>query len=130
MDIGKLFEAIDEEGARTRSNYHLTLGNLIQVLEAAPESAKIGIGKPHSYRGYYRDLAFEPCTPPRPASEVLIEARACIGKVFTGYKGGTFEMDETTPLWIATWGSCGDAFMGLEFTNDGTAILQTKRIEY
>lgn len=127
MDIEKFFEAIDNESARTRSNYHLTLGGLIQALEAAPSDAKIGIGEPHSYRGYYRDLAFEPCAP-RPVAEVLTEARACVGKVFTGYKGGDFEMDEATPLWIATWGTCGDAFMGLEFTDEGTATLQTRRI--
>ncbi len=62
MDIQKLVNAISEAGARERSNYHATFGDLIDKLKAADESARIapkivGIG---AYRGYYSDIVL--CT--------------------------------------------------------------------
>ena len=48
-----------------RISEHYTLGELIAALERAvvefPEAVlRYGFGHPHSYRGYYMDLAFEP----------------------------------------------------------------------
>ena len=62
-----------------------------------------------SYRGYYCDLALgyttrdgvenRPCV-----KDLLQKAKECIGKEFTGYKGGEFTMSEDTPLWISNYG--------------------------
>jgi hypothetical protein len=59
MDFQKMFDAISEASARERSNYHLTYGDLIDALKAAPADATfdeqiVGLG---SYRGYYTDIA-------------------------------------------------------------------------
>jgi hypothetical protein len=42
------------------------LGELIEALEKLPEDRVLPVGfdKPHSYRGYYNELAFEPAVPP------------------------------------------------------------------
>ncbi len=62
MDIQKLVDSISENSQRERSNYHATLGDLIDKLKSADASARIspnivGIG---AYRGYYSDIAL--CT--------------------------------------------------------------------
>ncbi len=65
------------------------LSDVIAALEAAdPEHiSPIGLGSPHSYRGYYDDVAF---TPRRNISiaKQLAFAKSALGKTFTGYKGG------------------------------------------
>jgi hypothetical protein len=60
--------------------------------------------EPHSYRGYYSDLAFEGGTSQIEAHELLASCKSAMGKVFTGYKGGDFMMGELTPLWVASYG--------------------------
>lgn len=62
MDIQKLVNIMSENGMRERSNYHSTLGDLIDKLKVADDSCVItpkivGIG---AYRGYYSDIAL--CT--------------------------------------------------------------------
>jgi len=62
MDLQKFVDAIGEQGCRERSNYHATLGDLIDKLKNADETLIItpkivGIG---AYRGYYSDIAL--CT--------------------------------------------------------------------
>src|SRR5688572_20360230 len=44
----------------------------------------------HSYRGYYEDLAVEATPAKRLVGDVLADARAACGAVFTGYKGGEY----------------------------------------
>ncbi len=99
-----------------RATSQITLGKLIAALEAVEDQSRpvCGLGSPESYRGYYVDLAFDPHEDDRPVSEVLAAARACMGRVFQGYKGGDYLMGESTPVWSATYGSCGDRLMGLD----------------
>lgn len=85
----------------------MTLGEMIAVLEKLPSDAMVGLREPHSYRGYYERLAFEPCDP-RPVAEVLSDARGCVGRTFTGYKGGDYTMDEGSDVHVAYEGACGD----------------------
>ena len=97
----------------------MTLGKLIDALSALPGDRKIsGVGGPDSYRGYYRDLAFEPDESERTVAEVLQECSDCMGREFTGYKGGEFLMGERTPVWIAEYGSSGERIMSLDTTGD------------
>lgn len=67
-----------------------------------------------SYRGYYSDLSFEPSEEVRSVEDVvkMLETK-CLGKEFTGYKGGEYFMDENTPIWIAEYGNCGVRIMKL-----------------
>lgn len=67
-----------------------------------------GFANPHSYRGDYYDLAFEPKENAR-LGDMLTEAKAALGQTFDGYKGGEFTMGEYTNCWISEYGACGSA---------------------
>ena len=114
-----LIDGMSAQWQRERAEEQLTLGELIEALEAMPEGAEIeGLGDLDSYRGYYSDLAFEPEAGKKPAAEILETCRAAMGQVFEGYKGGEYVMGAKTPLWLAHYGSCGDKIMGINA--DGT----------
>jgi hypothetical protein len=87
----------------------MTLGELIAVLEKADPNKVVPVGfdNPHSYRGYYEELAFEPAANVRVAS-MLACAREALGRTYQGYKGGDFKMGEYSPVWIANYGECGE----------------------
>ncbi len=114
-----LIDAMSREWRKERSATQLTLGKLISVLESMPPDFKVqGIGNPHSYRGYYSDLAFESLGGRRKCSELLRECKGIVGEVFQGYKGGDFPMSEDTPLWLAMYGMTGDRLMSVN--SDGS----------
>lgn len=87
----------------------LTLGELIEALEAVDQDATLpyGFDKPHSYRGYYDELAFE-LRHDIPVADALAAARSALGVVFQGYKGGDYRMDEDTLVWLSAYGSTGE----------------------
>jgi len=87
----------------------MTLGELIKFLEAHdPERVcPIGFAEPHSYRGYYDQLAFEPAENVTVGS-MLACARDALDRTFTGYKGGDYKMDEWTDVWLAEYGHTGE----------------------
>lgn len=87
----------------------MDLGELIKWLEGQPSDAEVmdGFGSPHSDRGSYEDLAFEPVGTTT-IGEMLTHARSAMGKTFSGYKGGDFTMNEYTTVKIGHWGSCGE----------------------
>ena len=85
-----------------------SLGAIIDHLSTLDPAQVVadGFSGPHSYRGYYEDLAF------RPAKNVtvgtmLVAARSAVGQVFSGYKGGDYTMDENTDCWLAEYGDTG-----------------------
>lgn len=86
------------------------LKELIEALEAVEDKAAvlpIGFAGPHSYRGYYDQLAFEPAANVTVQS-MLDAAKSAMGRTFTGYKGGEFVMGEYTDCWLADYGCCGE----------------------
>lgn len=132
IDLQDVINAMNESSRRTRSQYQLTLGGAINVLETLdPEKTilfDIGMSPsdPHSYRGYYSDLCFESDSP-RSVGEFLADLKSANGHIFEGYKGGDFKMDESTPLWVAPYGSCGVAMMAIK---DGDVVtIETKDVE-
>lgn len=47
---------------------------------------------------------------------------AKIGKTFTGYKGGDFEMSRRTPVWVANYGNAGNTgIVGIH--DDGYSVI-------
>lgn len=135
MDIQALMDAIGAESARQRTAYHLTLGEMITELSKLPEDIPIRYDcttasptSPHSYRGYYSDLAFEQSDSVRTVGSVLLDCKQSLGKVFTGYKGGDYTMTEDTPLWAAEYSCCGKAMMGLS-VGDTAVVILTKEID-
>lgn len=137
MDFQAEWDKLSKEYADDRSNSQMTLGKLIKILKTFPTVFKItGLMFPHSYRGYYCDLAFElaePATEKMYARDLLNLCEQCINEMFEGYKGGDFVMTENTPVWIASYGCCGLKFIGI--TNDGKietledAVMIGKNVE-
>lgn len=110
-----MIDEMNRASCAERAKSQLTLGGLIDALSAMPPDAQVAnLGEPGSYRGYYSDLYFaRVAVGTRPASELLDIARKCMGEVFQGYKGGDFTMSRNTPLWLATYGCCGDKLLSV-----------------
>lgn len=122
---------IDGMGAQMRherSKSQMTLGKMIAALEGMPDEATVAnLRDEHSYRGYYSDLAFELCEGTRPAVDLLNDCRQALTETFRGYKGGDFEMDESTPVWVAHYGACGQRLMAV---HPGGKIEMEEEAEY
>ena len=114
MNMQALMDGLSEQWKRERAETQMTLGKLIEALEGMPADAKVAnLRNAHSYRGYYSDLAFELAPGTRPAAELLTECRHAMVRVFQGYKGGDYVMGETTLVWVAEYGCCGDKLMAV-----------------
>jgi len=112
-----MINGMNEASARKRAETQLTLGQLIAQLEELPYDTRVHwLDSPHSYRGYYSDLAFErggaECGT-MAAGDLLELCKSCMGKVFQGYKGGGYPMHANTPLWLASYGCCGQKLMAV-----------------
>ena len=130
MNIHPLQAMVDAMNAKAqveRTKVQLTLGDFIRQLEALPSDMQVRrLYNPHSYRGYYCDLALESDEGVLvPASELLATLKGCLGKVFVGYKGGDFPMHENTPVWVAGYGCCGDQITGV---HDDGVISQAEEM--
>ncbi len=90
------------------------LMDLIETLDGyAPETPVArGFGNPHSYRGYYDQLAFEPVSNTT-TGDMLAAALSAVGATYEGYKGGSFEMNNYTDVWLAEYGRSGEALSAL-----------------
>ncbi len=141
MDDKKLFSMNDVSkwDRETRACYHVTLGEAIRILANVPGHFSVEFDyvqgapmKPHSYRGYYSDLALDadPEHMKLNANGVLKMLSNALGKTFTGWKGGDFKMDKDTPLWLAAEGSTGRAILGMEvFINTQCVLIKTKEVD-
>ena len=92
---------------------YIDLSGIIARLEREdPERVlSIGFANPHSFRGDYCDLAFEPRQNIR-VGDVLDAARSALGTTYEGWKGGDYEMSEHTRCWIAYRGDSSDNAIG------------------
>lgn len=91
-----------------RASTQMTLGKMIQCLSDMPYETMVdGFGNPHSYRGYYEDLAFKPVDNKINCRDALAICQSAMGKVFIGYEGGEFMMGELTPVWLSNYGTTG-----------------------
>jgi len=135
MDMQDIVNAIGEAGRNTRSDYHLTLGKAIEVIKDADKTLPVMFdcnnsypGMPHSYRGFYSDLAFEWSTVGITAEFFLANLTTALGKTYVGYKGGDFTMTDDTPLWASDEGACGRAIMSATIEED-KVLLITKDVD-
>ncbi len=109
-----LMNGMNQDWQKQRAETQMTLGKLIEVLETMPMKKEIdGLEVPHSYRGYYSDLAFHKAEDKRTVEETLKMCRSCLGECFEGYKGGDFYMTKNTPIWVAEYGMCGEKIISL-----------------
>lgn len=87
----------------------MKLGKMYSFLLQQPQNrtCSYGFTNPHSYRGCYDELAFEP------TNNVTIEhmvscCKRAVSETFFGWKGGEFTYTEDTPIHIAYDGYCHD----------------------
>ncbi len=94
----------------------MNLGELIKILESQNPDTVLseGFHKPHSYRGYYDELAFEPTTLVS-IREMLVSCKEALGTTYEGWKGGMFTMTEYTDVYLAIEGQTGDELSGRLF---------------
>ena len=119
MDIQELLNQATKQWRIDRANSQMTLGELIAALSVMPEHKQVqGLCKPHSYRGYYTDLAFEEAQATSTAGLMLEMVKECLDQTFIGWKGGDFVMTKITPLWIAERGASGLKIVGLDPNGD------------
>ena len=108
------------EGMRHRSQYHLTLGELMDELKNKNPLAVVKFDhnvespwKAMSYRGYYSDLAFDTSDTPMTVAALLELCEDAYEKEFIGYKGGEFIVTGDTPLWVASYACTGRAIINI-----------------
>jgi hypothetical protein len=82
-----------------------------------------GIG---SWRGIYAELALEfDGEKTMTVIEFHKMLKECIGKTFTGYKGGEFTMGKNTPVWVANYGNAGNTAVIDIVDNEYNVIIMT-----
>lgn len=112
LNMQTLMDAWNREEQKKRSENQMTLGQLIDILSGMEDNAQVAnLCNPHSYRGYYDDIAFTLGEGTRNASDLLYTCEKVMGRVLEGYKGGDYLMGETTPVWIANYGCTGEKLM-------------------
>jgi hypothetical protein len=124
----------------------LTLGQLIQKLEKCeltygeenkPKDVCFDFGSAvptslDSWRGVYAHLAlgyelsgrdnnFRDFTSPN-VKDLLSELKSANGKCFTGWKGGEYYMNKSTPVWVANPGGVGHTAI-VDVYDDGINIV-------
>lgn len=72
----------------------MILEHFIDILKTLPQNRELhhGLTNPHSYRGFYEDIAFEPTNTPTSVADVLAVAQSVIGQTYEGWKGGSYTM--------------------------------------
>jgi hypothetical protein len=92
---------------------HVDLEEIISTFEALDRDRVLPIGlcRPHSYRGYYCDLAFEVAYNVT-VGEVVDMLRGCVGATFEGYKGGDYTMNGYSDCYISQYGSSAGDMIG------------------
>ena len=85
------------------------LEELIAFLEACDPAIVVPLGfhEPHSYRGDYSCLAFEP-KENTTVGAMLACARDALGKTYEGYKGGSFTMEGHADVYLSEYGTTGE----------------------
>lgn len=123
-NLQAMVDGWNAQAQKERSLEQKTLGALIDNLENIGGEVMIeGLCAPHSYRGYYCDLAFERGER-KTIAETLAMLRGCLGESYEGYKGGDFYMNKGTPIWIADYGCTGVKIMSITGSaHDGITFI-------
>lgn len=109
----------------------MTLNDLIIALASLSPTRRfaLGFGNPHSYRGFYECVAFEPQALVT-VGEMLESARSAMGTTYGGWKGGEYVMSGNTPCFVSIEGETGMALSGelfnLLFSVEATQAHPTK----
>jgi hypothetical protein len=104
----------------TRLTQALTLRGLIEILKSFPRDFQVwDLTNDHSYRGYYRDLAFEVADYKNDIESLIEWLETLNGKEYQGWRGGNFTMGPSTRVWIAEEGTTIGSGMILGYDEAG-----------
>jgi len=116
----------------------MDLGELIAALERKDPEANVYFdfahfrptGDIYSYRGYYEDLALEYGNEKEALTVAeLIEAiKPMTNSSVTGYKGGEYDVDESTPVWVALHNEAGNTAV-VDVIGDHSVYILTRYVE-
>jgi hypothetical protein len=128
-------------------NTPITLGELIKQLEKCKPETEVRFDfvymvptRFRSYRGFYAALALgygnssdkqgnvERTKEPTVA-ELLELCYKANGEAYEGYKGGTYYMNNQTPVWVANYGEVGNTAIVSVLDQGWQAILLTSLIQ-
>lgn len=148
--IEMMMRAVDAERLDEQKDV-LRLGEMIYALQAKTAScsphAKMFFRRrgtteeyavdgvdPHSYRGYYSDLALElDRTANMDAAELhgfIAMLEGVKGKTMHGYKGGDYLMHKNVPVWFSAYGSySGDGFVDVVIDNQEKVVLEYQQFD-
>jgi len=102
LNLGQFIKALKKCGVNHQDDDSKTKSVSFDFGNATPSDCE-------SYRGYYEDIALgyhidnyktEPCK----IDKLIAILESSVGKTFTGYKGGDFEMSEQSDMWVANTG--------------------------
>lgn len=80
----------------------------LKKLDAKGVTSVPRLDHPHSYRGYYVDLCFEPVSGETMNIRDLISLiEDTKGKTYQGWKGGDFTMGDKSEIYVAEEGNTG-----------------------
>lgn len=118
---------------------NMKLGELLEFLKDVSPTRLIKFdngdspSRPHSYRGYYEQLAFERNVVPMTVGGFLEMCQTkVLGKTFEGYKGGKYTMAAETPLWCSDYGDASGVAIVKIVTEGGElddVILLTNQLD-
>jgi hypothetical protein len=99
-NLQMLINGMSVEAQKERAKTQMTLGQVIEALEKIKDkTVLLPFHYLCSYRGYYEDLAFV-TSGAHSIEEVLKDCKDSMGEIFTGYKGGEFQMGKNTPVHV------------------------------
>lgn len=120
------------------SDQQMTLGELISTLKRKRPETPVYLdfvhfvpdATVHSYRGYYEDLAIGykkggDCS----VSDLLAALEKANGATFHGWKGGEYDMDDDTPVWVANDSESGGTAIMDVVDDKWRIILKTEMID-
>ena len=150
-DLQEMWDLLSNIEKDARSIYHVTLGELIDFTKDMDPGSIIHSDRPDAhadgieihfittYRGYYSDLAFFIHELPKEEKNSIFtvgdlheRCKILLDTTLTGYKGGDFLMEESTPLWYepSDWhGAASEiAIINLEKDCYGNLVFITKEL--
>ena len=135
MDLFKrMIDKMDKK--RIENSKNLTLGTLLERLNYFEDYKEIILSTGDflknsydSYRGYYEDISIEPSTDNKDNMTVgklkeLVNRALSDGTMY-GYKGGEFDIESSTLVWVAFYGRTGQMLVDIQEI-DGKVVAITK----
>lgn len=114
----------------------MCLGEVINALSAFTAASLVGfdfagmsVDTYCSYRGYYEDLCLIPCRGFKRVDEVLRLLKEADGDVVEGWKGGSYEINSSSPVWVSFEGCNSGTIITGVYEAFGFIMLRTRQAQ-